>query len=223
VFQIKANNKYTIEQFDDDLRGLFRRVAIDGEKICFIFDESNALSSAFLERMNALLASGEVPGLFEGGERVQLLAACREAFSQREGVSMDSTDELARRLTRVIQRNLHVVFTMNPASADFGSRCTTSPALFNRCVVDWFGTWSANALSQVARAFTLQLDTGYTTYNAPAKRTPELELALSQTGQDVPTLSEAVVAALICIHNSVKQVAAKLKKANGYQHYLSPR
>jgi dynein heavy chain 1 len=115
------------------------------------------------------------------------------------------------------------VFTMNPASADFGSRCTTSPALFNRCVVDWFGTWSANALAQVARAFTLQLDTGYTQYTAPPRHTPELELVLSHTGQDAPTLSEAVVAALMCVHNSVKHVAAKLKKASGHQHYLSPR
>lgn len=60
VFTIKANNRYTIEHFDEDLRSVLRRVGVDGEKICFIFDESNVLSSAFLERMNALLASGEV-------------------------------------------------------------------------------------------------------------------------------------------------------------------
>eukprot|EP01032_Pedospumella_encystans_P010301 gene10301-12053_t len=223
VFQIKANSKYTIEQFDEDLRGLFRRVGVEGEKICFIFDESNALSSAFLERMNALLASGEVPGLFEGEERVQLMAACREAFSQREGVMLDSEDELSRRFTRIIQRNLHVVFTMNPASSDFDNRCTTSPALFNRCVVDWFGTWSSNALAQVAHAFTQQLDTGYTDYKLPGKNPQELELVMSLTGQELPTLSEAVVASLICVHNSVKTVAAKLRKATGRQHYLSPR
>ena len=29
-------------------------------------DESNILDSSFLERMNTLLANGEVPGLFEG-------------------------------------------------------------------------------------------------------------------------------------------------------------
>lgn len=37
-----------------------KRSGLGGERICFIFDESNALSSAFLEKMNALLASGEV-------------------------------------------------------------------------------------------------------------------------------------------------------------------
>jgi dynein heavy chain 1 len=61
----------------------------------------------------------------------------------------DSEEELFRRFTRQVQRNLHVVFTMNPAGADFDNRCTTSPALFNRCVVDWFGTWSPLALAQV--------------------------------------------------------------------------
>lgn len=168
VFQIKANNKYTIEQFDDDLRILLRRVGVDGEKVCFIFDEGNALSSAFLERMNALLASGEVPGLFEGDERIQLMSACRENFRQKEskgGLLMDSEDEIWRRFTKIIQKNLHVVFTMNPASSDFQNRCTTSPALFNRCVVDWFGTWSQSALAQVGHEFTLQLDTGYTEYS----------------------------------------------------------
>lgn len=55
------------------------------------FDESNILSSAFLERMNALLASGEVPGLFEGDEYTSLINACREA--ERKGGSISDTNE----------------------------------------------------------------------------------------------------------------------------------
>ena len=45
---------------------MLRRSGCKGEKICFILDESNMLDSSFLERMNTLLANGEVPGLFEG-------------------------------------------------------------------------------------------------------------------------------------------------------------
>ena len=41
---------------------------LQGEKICFIMDESNVLDTSFLERLNTLLANGEVPGLFEGDE-----------------------------------------------------------------------------------------------------------------------------------------------------------
>ena len=42
------------------------------DKIVFIMDESNVLDSGFLERMNTLLANGEVPGLFEGDEYITL-------------------------------------------------------------------------------------------------------------------------------------------------------
>ena len=55
VFQIKAHNKYTGEDFDEDLRAVLRRAGCKGEKICFIMDESNVLDSGFLERMNTLL------------------------------------------------------------------------------------------------------------------------------------------------------------------------
>lgn len=48
--------------------------------------------------MNALLASGEVPGLYEGKELTTLMAGCREA-AQRDGVLVDSEEELFRRFT----------------------------------------------------------------------------------------------------------------------------
>ena len=227
VYQIKANNRYTIQQFDEDLRALLRRVGVEGEKICFIFDESNALSSAFLERMNALLASGEVPGLFEGDELTQLLSACRDSFirspTDSEGLIMYSEDEIWRRFTRLVQRNLHVVFTMNPAASDFQQKCTTSPALFNRCVVDWFGTWSQSALAQVAYEFTIQLDTGYTKYNVPMGAGDTFSMVMDVTRAAEPGLHEAVVASLVSTHNTVKAVTLKSGKLSGRQHYLSPR
>ena len=74
VFQIKAGRNYSVADFDDDLRGVMRRAGCKSEKICFIFDESNVLGPAFLERMNALLAAGEVPGLFDGEEYTTLIS-----------------------------------------------------------------------------------------------------------------------------------------------------
>lgn len=54
--------------------------------------------------MNALLASGEVPGLYEGKELTALMAGCREA-AQRDGVLIDSEDELFRRFTTKVHVN----------------------------------------------------------------------------------------------------------------------
>lgn len=61
----QVHNKYTSEDFDEDLRSVLRRSGCKNEKVAFILDESNVLESGFLERMNTLLANGEVPGLFE--------------------------------------------------------------------------------------------------------------------------------------------------------------
>ncbi|KAJ9067519.1 dynein heavy chain [Entomophthora muscae] len=40
IFQIKAHNRYTGDDFDEDLRVVLRRAGCKGEKICFIMDES---------------------------------------------------------------------------------------------------------------------------------------------------------------------------------------
>ena len=166
IFTIKVNNRYNAEDFDEDMRTVMKRAGCKQEKICFIFDESNALESSFLERMNTLLASGEVPGLFEGDEFTSLMHQIKEAVS-RAGLIMDSEDELYRWFTQQVRLNLHVVFTMNPASPDFHNRAATSPALFNRCVLDWFGEWSNMALFQVGSEFTRNLDLEEPSYVAP--------------------------------------------------------
>ncbi|KAJ8579419.1 hypothetical protein M405DRAFT_886474, partial [Rhizopogon salebrosus TDB-379] len=106
IFQIKVSNKYTGDDFDDDIRIVLRRSGCKGEKICFIMDESNVLDSGFLERMNTLLANAEVPGLFEGDEHAALMTACKEG-SQRDGLMLDSHEELYRWFTQQVAKNLH--------------------------------------------------------------------------------------------------------------------
>lgn len=73
------------------------------EKICFIMDESNVLDSSFLERMNTLLANGEVPGLFEGDEYTTLMTQCKEG-AIRDGFMLDSGEELYKWFTQQVTR-----------------------------------------------------------------------------------------------------------------------
>ena len=65
---LQVHNKYTADDFDDDLCIVLRRAGCCDEKIVFIMDESNVLDSGFLERMNTLLANGEVRREREGKE-----------------------------------------------------------------------------------------------------------------------------------------------------------
>jgi dynein heavy chain 1 len=71
-----------------------KRAGCKQEKLSFIFDESNILSIAFMERMNALLASGEIPGLFENEEYSSLLANMREFHKNTASLDDDQIYKL---------------------------------------------------------------------------------------------------------------------------------
>ncbi|CAI2172645.1 16667_t:CDS:10, partial [Funneliformis geosporum] len=217
VFQIKAHNKYTGDDFDEDLRVVLRRSGCKGEKICFIMDESNVLDSGFLERMNTLLANAEVPGLFEGDEYNTLMTGCKEG-AQREGLMLDSQEELYKWFTQQVMKNLHVVFTMNPPEGGLASRAATSPALFNRCVLDWFGDWSDQAFFQVGMEFTHNLDLDIQNYSPPAN------FPIAYRGLALPPIHRnAIVNAFVFVHQSLYDINAKLSKRQGRYNYVTPR
>ncbi|ODQ81979.1 hypothetical protein BABINDRAFT_160194 [Babjeviella inositovora NRRL Y-12698] len=150
VFQMNVHRKYSLKDFDTTLQDLLRRSGAYGEKICFIVDESNILETAFLERMNNLLANSEVPGLFEGEDFAALMAVCKDEV-QNQGLLLDTQEELYRWFTQQVAENLHLVFTINDPNNPDSPQIISSPALFNRCVLNWMGDWSDVTLGQVAR------------------------------------------------------------------------
>uniref|UniRef100_A0A8C0WNI1 Dynein heavy chain, cytosolic n=1 Tax=Castor canadensis TaxID=51338 RepID=A0A8C0WNI1_CASCN len=214
VYQIKVHRKYTGEDFDEDLRTVLRRSGCKNEKIAFIMDESNVLDSGFLERMNTLLANGEVPGLFEGDEYATLMTQCKEG-AQKEGLMLDSHEELYKWFTSQVIRNLHVVFTMNPSSEGLKDRAATSPALFNRCVLNWFGDWSTEALYQVGKEFTSKMDLEKPNYIVPDYM-PVVYDKLPQP----PSHREAIVNSCVFVHQTLHQVARGRTMAITPRHYL---
>ena len=217
VFQIKVHGRYSATDFDDDLRDVLRRAGCKGEKICFIMDESNVLDSGFLERMNTLLANAEVPGLFEGDEFAALMTACKEG-AQRQGLLLDSQEELYKWFTQQIVKNLHIVFTMNPPEGGLSSKAATSPALFNRCVLNWFGDWSDQALYQVGSELTQSVDldrAGFVAADSIPVAYSDLKLPASHR--------DTVVNSMVYIHYSLQRFNQRLRKQQSRVTYLTPR
>ncbi|EZG61130.1 putative dynein heavy chain [Gregarina niphandrodes] len=208
IFEIKPGRDYGLTDFENDLRTVMKRAGVKSEKLTFIFDESNVFGPGFLERMNALLASGEVPGLFEQDSLAQLLSECRSVFEN----ASDDDQEIFATFTHNVQINLHIVFTMNPQNRDFYDRKATSPALFNRCVIDWFGDWSREALFAVAEAFATdyELENESFEQGAAPDGSPEEHLA---------TVAEAVVS----IHEAARRMTDCMRGGPKKSFYCSPR
>lgn len=218
IFQVKVHNNYTADAFDEDLRNVLRRSGTAGEKIVFILDEGNVVDTAFLERMNTLLANGEVPGLFEGDEYITLMNMCKEG-AQRQGLVLEGNDELYKWFSHQVMNNLHIVFTMNPSESGLQERASTSPALFNRCVLNWFGDWSDRAVYQVGYELTCKLDLENPGYVAPASLP-------SGAMNCLPALVDhrsAVVNVCVYVHKAVQRAAKRLLKREGRSTVITPR
>jgi dynein heavy chain 1, cytosolic len=159
VHQVRSHSEYTAEHFADDLRNVLQLAGVSGDSVMMIFDESNALDGEFLEMMNAILACGDVPGLFEGENRVSLLSSLRK--QNHLGLTSAASDEaLYKKFISRVRSKLHVVFTLTCASGASGEKdsgvaagaelLSRSPALYNRCVVNWMGDWDSSTLEAVA-------------------------------------------------------------------------
>jgi dynein heavy chain 1 len=217
-FQPSIHPNYTIADFDEDLRTILRRAAVKNERICCMIDESTVKDSAFLEKLNTLLANSEIPELFEGDEHTTLMSACREVC-QREGVACDTPEKVYKWFVSQIARNLHVVFAMNPPDEGLSSRVNASPALFNRCVLNWMGDWDQQALYRVGKEFVNKLDL-CVPYTRPAKYV----VSFPQFSESDP-LSDAVVDCMMMIHASVKNALQDqdVKRAGHRLCYVTPR
>ena len=161
VHQVHSHSAYTAADFAGDLRKILRQAGVNSRQIMLIFDESNAMDSAFLEMMNSLLACGEVPGLFSGDERARLLEDLKTSASGTT-TGPNTEQSIYAEFVRRVRLNLHIVFTISTGCSRKvlsdknyqrtvgGNLSQRSPALFNRCMVDWLGDWNPETLEAVA-------------------------------------------------------------------------
>ena len=214
---MKVHNKYKMADFDEDLKNVLKRSGCKKEKIAFIIDESKVFDSSFLERMNTLLANGEVPGLFEGEEYAVLMNLCKES-TQKQGLKLDSNDDLYKWFTSQVMKNLHIVFTMNPSDDGLKGKTSTSPALFNRCVLNWFGDWSNSAYYHVSKEFTSHIDMTLDKFKVASDFEKLFEPVTQET-----TSREVILSSFVFVHQSLHQTNKILSKRNRQVVPITPR
>jgi dynein heavy chain 1 len=228
VFELKVSKKYGLEDFDKDLRNILIRAGTSREKVCFLADGNDVSNSAFLERMNSLLASGEIPGLFEGEDYQKLLATARRAISGA-GENAESEEEVYSWFVQQVKWNLHVVFMLNSTGGSFHADAAASPALFNRCVVNWFGNWEREALIHVGLQYLEDTDLGLQGQPESVSDLPDSnvasilssviekrqDLVSSESTEKESILWEDIITtALILIHESSRSEVARLQDSS---------
>ncbi|KAJ0037224.1 hypothetical protein NL108_018608 [Boleophthalmus pectinirostris] len=94
-FEIELTRGYNYDSFHEDLRRLYKMAGVEGKDMVFLFTDTQIVVEEFLEDINNMLNSGEVPNLFEKDELEQVLAATRPK-AKKAGISEENRDEWPR-------------------------------------------------------------------------------------------------------------------------------
>ena len=125
----------------------------------------------FLEYINMVLSTGEIPGLLAKDEKEVIFADIRNDYIKLKNLgNIDpTTNELWNYFVDRTRDNLHIVLCFSPVGQKFSDRARKFPALFNECTIDWFLPWPEEALVSVAETFIKnfkKLDTNESTKHA---------------------------------------------------------
>jgi dynein heavy chain len=158
-FQIELTRGYDYAAFHEDLKKLYNMAGVEQLDTVFLFTDTQIVVEEFLEDINNILNSGEVPNLFEADEYEQILTATRPA-AKDAGIAEQDRDGIFNYFINRVRDRLHIVLCMSPVGDSFRSRCRMFPSLVNCCTIDWFTEWPREALLSVAQSFFEQIDLG---------------------------------------------------------------
>ncbi|KAG2466381.1 DYH6 protein, partial [Polypterus senegalus] len=158
-FQIELSRGYNYDSFHEDLRKLYKMAGVEGKDMVFLFTDTQIVVEEFLEDINNMLNSGEVPNLFEKDELEQVLAATRPK-AKEAGIPEGNRDEVFQFFISQVREKLHIVLCMSPVGEAFRARCRMFPSLVNCCTIDWFVQWPREALLSVSKTFFKNIDLG---------------------------------------------------------------
>jgi dynein heavy chain, axonemal len=146
--QIEIAKGYGKNEWREDIKKVLLRAGREGKPTVFLFTDSQIVFESFLEDINGVLNSGEVPNIWDMSDVDQIAMAMRP-LCQAEGIPLTKSNMHERFLTRVMA-NLHIVLAFSPAGEAIRTRLRNFPSLVTCCTIDWFTEWPAEALRGVA-------------------------------------------------------------------------
>nr|XP_039250666.1 dynein heavy chain 3, axonemal-like [Styela clava] len=154
VFSVNVTKSYSVHDWRSDLKTVMRRSGEDLVPTVFLFGDHQIKDESFLEDINMLLNSGDIPNIFDNEERLEIIDKMQQ-LAQTENTAKIEINPLNmyNLFIEGIRRNLHIVLAFSPVGDAFRTRLRNYPSLINCCTIDWFQAWPEDALEMVANTF----------------------------------------------------------------------
>ena len=158
VFQIDVTRHYKLNEFREDIRKLYFKAAVENKPTVFLFTDTQVVEESFLEDINNILSSGEVPNLYSAEDFEPVMQELAP-IAKKEGIP-DQTEAIFSFFIERARNNLHVVLAMSPVGEPFRNRIRMYPAFVNCTTIDLFTEWPKDALTEVAEKYLEEVNFG---------------------------------------------------------------
>ncbi|GFR74521.1 axonemal dynein heavy chain protein [Elysia marginata] len=140
LFQPEITKNYGITDWREDLKTVLKQTGGKNIATTFLITDTQIKNERFLEDIDALLNSGEVPNLFPPEEKAEIMEAVRVAAAKATGDKNAELSPLALFAFFVSQcrAKLHIIIAFSPIGDAFRNRLRLFPSLINCCTIDWF-------------------------------------------------------------------------------------
>jgi dynein heavy chain len=151
IFMIEITKQYRQLEFHEDMKALMLQAGVEGKNVMFLFNDTQAKEESFVEDINNILNSGEIPNLFAKDELPEIFDGLAKA-AKAEHIE-ETKEAMWSFFVDRVRSHLHVVLAMSPIGESLRTRMRMFPGLVSSTTIDWFHLWPAVALQEVAIKF----------------------------------------------------------------------
>ena len=223
VFNIEITKHYGSNDFRNDLKTLYFRAGVENKPTVFLFNDTQLKEESFLEDINNILSSGEVPNLYavdEIGPLYDEIRACLKA-SPDNGTVEDVPDQLWSWFISRVRANLHVVLCMSPVGDGFRDRTRQYPSLVSCTTMNWFHEWPAAALTEVAEKFLKEVSLSVVPGTEPPPGQQDAKELAAAAAVELE-MREGVASVFATVHRSVLEASSRMQLELKRYNYVTP-
>lgn len=194
---IEITKGFNTEAFKEVMKGFMKESGIEGKGTSFVMTDTQIIDESFIENLNNLLNTGEIPNLMLPEDKDEITNGVRPLCAQKKIV--DTLDNINNLFISRVREYLHICLCMSPVGDTLRVRCRQFPSLVNCCTLDWFARWPEEALLYVSTEF------------------------LKELPDTTPAVRDGLAEMCMKIHISVEEVSQKFWESLRRRVYTTPK
>ena len=128
-----------------------RQIGKTANPTTFLFTDTQIKEEGFMEDLNNLLNTGEIPNIFAADEKAEICEDVRGPAKEEERCPDGTPAQLFAYFLERVRGNLHLILAFSPIGAALRNRVRDFPSIVNCTTIDWFSEWPPDALESVAK------------------------------------------------------------------------